>query len=654
MREAAWDAAGFALALAIAVAASWAPAVHGDIGPVSPPTVNPDNTQTDAPQEPDGPPGDGEAKPVVPSIVILDGQVTNPVGAGEEGVTVTVHRQSSDGAKGDLIATVTTSELGDFAVTAAEPIKGDIIVTLSKPNFADTVRKIHLGDDEYPPFLAEELEGKLHVSGEVRDELTDKPIPGAAVNLKSMFRDWYATTDDTGKFTIKGVVPGQGELIVEATGFGREQVPIENLGADDETVVRLKPERVLKIVVADEFAKPIRGATLEAYDKPRNDYRTAVTDEQGVILLRGIHFDAEILTARLTHEDHVSPDTFNYEIAVPHDKVESTHQLVMRRAGRISGKVTEIPSGKPVSGARVMTGEGHSDLTPRDWADYRGEYTITGVEPGEATVTVHRSGYAPELKVVSVKAAETTKLDIKLGEASALKGLVKTESGKPAAGAFVETTQWRGKTTLGLRALTGSDGRFVIESAPRDRFEIVVYARCSQQVHKVVTGAAGELIEIILPEPKISSEAKLLKLGDPVPDLTLKTLAGERIELVKLKGKVVLLDFWATWCGPCIEEIPKLTAVNDRFAAHDDFVLISVSLDGDEKMLRRFLEKRKLDWHHVFGEEGGARETANRFGVVGLPMVVLIGADGTLVARDLRGDGILTAVTKALEDQDSK
>ncbi|MGB2988007.1 MAG: carboxypeptidase-like regulatory domain-containing protein [Phycisphaerae bacterium] len=442
-------------------------------------------------------------------FVIVEGQITDHIGAGQKDVTVTVRRKTENAAEGEIIATTTTDKLGDFAVRVSKPIRGDIVVTFTKPQYAELTHELHIGDDEFPPFIAGMLEGKLMVIGRVTDALTTQPIPGAAVILRSMYKDWRETTDDRGRFTIKGVFPGKGELIVQAESYGRQRQPVERLDDTGEIVVHLKPERIVHIKAVDDLGKPIAGVTIECYDKPRDDFRTVVTDENGTVTLRGLHFDAAALSLRLTHEDHVSGEGFDREILTPDREAKSTHQLVMARAGQVSGNVADATTGKPLYGARVMTGDGHSDYSPRDWTDYQGRYTIRGVRPGSTVLTVHLSGYAPQLRTVDVKAGETSPLDVQLDPGAVLKGIVRNETGDPIAGARVETTQWRGHTTLGLRAVTGRDGHFVIESAPHDEFEITVCAKDFGTVTKTVNASDGGTIEITLPSAQADPDADI-------------------------------------------------------------------------------------------------------------------------------------------------
>ncbi|UCC30971.1 MAG: carboxypeptidase regulatory-like domain-containing protein, partial [Phycisphaerales bacterium] len=561
---------GLVLRAALALSAAF---VVGPAASARQPVATPPTDVDQTPPEVEGP---------LPSFVVVEGQITDHIGAGQAGVSVTARRKTADGTIGDVIATTTTDEFGDFVITAPEPIRGDIVVTFSKPLYADMTREVNVGDDEFPPYLGEMLEGKLVVIGRVVDALTDKPVAGASVNLKAQHQDWYENTDEQGHFTIKGVFPGDGELIVESEGYGREREPVARLEDFGEIIVSLKPERIVHIKMVDDSGEPIPGVTVECFDRAHDDFRTLVTDEKGTVTLRGVHFDAAALGVRLTHEEYVSSEGFDRQIVPPEQEVESTHRLVMARAGRITGRVTDAGTEKPVNGARLITGDEYSYNSPRDWASYTGNYTIRGVRPGRTTVTVHASGYAPDLKTVNVTAGGTAQLDFSLSEGATLLGTVKADDGKPVADAYVDATLWRGRSTLGLRAVTNAEGEFSITNAPRDEFEIVAMARDYGEVAKTVKVSPGKIVQITLPAGPDAGDPRSLpglKPGDPVPDLTLTTLEGRVFSLADLKGKTVLLDFWATWCAPCIEDMPHLIAVYEKFGSRKDFLMIGISRD---------------------------------------------------------------------------
>ena len=101
-----------------------------------------------------------------------------------------------------------------------------------------------------------------------------------------------------------------------------------------------------------------------------------------------------------------------------------------------------------------------------------------------------------------------------------------------------------------------------------------------------------------------------------------------------------------------IAELPHLVKVHERFGRRKDFVIITVSLDSDEEVLRGFLEKHEMPWHHVFGEAGGAQTAAERFGVNAIPAAFIIEPTGKVVASGVRGADIVRKVERVLQDND--
>lgn len=122
------------------------------------------------------------------------------------------------------------------------------------------------------------------------------------------------------------------------------------------------------------------------------------------------------------------------------------------------------------------------------------------------------------------------------------------------------------------------------------------------------------------------------KTKDPVssPDFTLKTLEGQEMVLSGLKGKVILLDFWATWCGPCRESIPHL---NDLYRNYRDqgLELIGMSTDkeGDVEMVRRFVKTMAIPYPIIMTPD----DVSRKYKVTGLPTTVLIDRKGKIRER---------------------
>jgi thiol-disulfide isomerase/thioredoxin len=135
--------------------------------------------------------------------------------------------------------------------------------------------------------------------------------------------------------------------------------------------------------------------------------------------------------------------------------------------------------------------------------------------------------------------------------------------------------------------------------------------------------------------------------GDAPPDFSARDISGQAVKLSALKGKVVLLDFWATWCPPCRVEVPHLLAIQRKFKGQD-FVLISVSLDRDLQAARQFVKDKAMDWVHIIDLEAG-RELASLYQVEYIPSTFVIGRSGRIEARQLRGDELAARIAALLK-----
>jgi thiol-disulfide isomerase/thioredoxin len=142
-----------------------------------------------------------------------------------------------------------------------------------------------------------------------------------------------------------------------------------------------------------------------------------------------------------------------------------------------------------------------------------------------------------------------------------------------------------------------------------------------------------------------------LSVGKAAPEVVSQDLAGKETRLSALKGKVVVLDIWATWCGPCRAMIPHERDMVERLKGKP-FVLVSISTDAKKETLTDFLKTEKMPWTHWWnGAEGGI---VDEWDVQYYPTIYVLDAQGVIRHRDLRGEQLERAVNDLLKEMETK
>lgn len=163
----------------------------------------------------------------------------------------------------------------------------------------------------------------------------------------------------------------------------------------------------------------------------------------------------------------------------------------------------------------------------------------------------------------------------------------------------------------------------------------------------------------LTPEVKASYPGQLLakkietlrsiNVGGIAPEIEQAAPDGTIIKLSSLRGKYVLLDFWASWCGPCLAEVPNVKAIYDDYK-DKGFEIYGVSLDDDKAAWENAIKKHGLNWIHVSSLKGWECPVAKRYNVTGIPRMYLLDPEGRIIAMDLRGQALRDKVASLFPD----
>ena len=160
---------------------------------------------------------------------------------------------------------------------------------------------------------------------------------------------------------------------------------------------------------------------------------------------------------------------------------------------------------------------------------------------------------------------------------------------------------------------------------------------------------ADRIIDSIQQNEELRKIRRTLTNGAKFPDFCEKDLLGNPLSVAKYKDKLVLVEFWATWCGPCVRELPNVINAYKKHHA-DGFEVIGVSLDfeQDEQKLKNFLKTKDIPWAQYFDGKGWQNKLAAKYGIESVPATFLLDRQGKIIAQDLYGEALEESLIKAL------
>jgi len=176
----------------------------------------------------------------------------------------------------------------------------------------------------------------------------------------------------------------------------------------------------------------------------------------------------------------------------------------------------------------------------------------------------------------------------------------------------------------------------------------------AEKIFKIVAEKYGTTNPRLLGEAKRDLDElrvlRRLSLGSPPIPFEVKGTKGEKISLDKYKGKVVLLDFWATWCGPCRVDMPQVIQLYKKYNKKG-FEIIGISLDNNKLALDKYLKSNDMKLPQFFDGQGWKNKIAQDYGVKSIPATYLIDRKGKIRYKAVRGNQLIKAVEKLLAEK---
>lgn len=204
---------------------------------------------------------------------------------------------------------------------------------------------------------------------------------------------------------------------------------------------------------------------------------------------------------------------------------------------------------------------------------------------------------------------------------------------------------------------TSADGAYRITGLQPGEYDLEAVRHCLRAEIGCGDGARDvqhtKRIRVPLEDPasgelRIASLVRKLAIGDAAPEFSGQTVDGKTVKLSDYRGRVVLLDFWATWCGLCLVDLKHIARLHEELSARG-LVVVSISLDQDPRAVERFLRRQKLPWPQLVLGPAARNPVAMLYNVMSTPTTMLIDRQGRIAARNVPGESLRAEALKLLE-----